>query len=231
MRASGLLCAHTCSSSSPAMQSVLDPIEARVIGTMIEKRITVPDTYPLTINSLVNGCNQSSNRAPVTSLTESEIASAVERLRDRGFTSLYTGAATRVPKYSEAFSERLGLQRAETALLCELMLRGAQMPGELRSRAERMHAFGDLQDVENTLKAMSELTPPLVVQLPREAGARAAKWQHMLFGGELPAVDAPSLPPSRVERDSALTDRVRALETKVAELEDALMALRMQLGA
>lgn len=213
------------------MQAVLDAIEARILGTMIEKRITVPDSCPLTINTLVNGCNQSNNRAPVTSLTESEVSSAVERLRERGFTSLYTGAATRVPKYAETFAERLGLQAKETALLCELMLRGAQMPGELRSRADRMHAFADLSEVESTLQAMSELTPPLVVQLPREAGARAAKWQHMLFGGELPAADAPALPPSRVDRESALADRVAALETKVAELEDALTALRMQLGA
>jgi uncharacterized protein len=212
------------------MQSVLDPIEARVIGTLIEKRITVPDVYPMTINSLVNGCNQSNNRAPVTSLTESEVASAVERLRERGFTSLYTGAATRVPKYSETFAERLGLQRAETALLCELMLRGAQMPGELRSRAERMHAFADLQEVENTLISMSELMPPLVVQLPREAGARSAKWQHMLFGGEIPEATGHALPPSKVERETQLSERVSTLEAKVAELEEMLAALRVQLG-
>ena len=213
------------------MQAVLDAIEARVIGTMIEKRITVPDSYPLTINTLVNGCNQMNNRAPVTSLTEAEVTGAVERLRERGFTSLYTGAATRVPKYAETFAERLGLQAKETALLCELMLRGAQMPGELRSRAERMHAFADLAEVESTLIVMGELTPPLVVQLPREAGARAAKWQHMLFGGELPAADAPALPPSKLDREMALVDRVAALEAKVGELEDALTSLRVQLGA
>jgi uncharacterized protein len=213
------------------MQAVLDPIEARVIGTMIEKRITVPDSYPLTINSIVNGCNQLNNRAPVTALSETEVTSAVERLRDRGFTGLFTGMATRVPKYSENFAERLGLQRAETALLCELMLRGAQMPGELRSRAERLHGFADLAEVENTLVAMSQLTPPLVVQLSREGGARAAKWQHMLFGGELPAADAPTLPPSKHDRETALADRVTALEAKIAELEDALTSLRLQLGA
>jgi uncharacterized protein len=212
------------------MQSVLDPIEARVIGTLIEKRITVPDTYPMTINSLVNGCNQSNNRAPVTSLTEMEVASAVERLRERGFTSLYTGAATRVPKYSESFVERLGLQAAEAAFLCELMLRGAQTPGELRARAERLHAFASLEAVEDTLKAMSELTPPLVVQLSREAGARAAKWQHMLFGGELPEASAAALPPSKVEREAQLSERVATLEAKVAELEETLAALRVQLG-
>ena len=212
------------------MQAVLDAIEARVIGTMIEKRITVPDSYPLTINSIVNGCNQMNNRAPVTALSEAEVTTAVERLRERGFTGLYTGMATRVPKYSETFAERLGLQRAETSLLCELRLRGAQMPGELRSRAERMHAFADLAEVENTLTSMSQLTPPLVVQLPREAGARAAKWQHMLFGGELPAV-APVLPPSKMDRETALIDRIASLEAKVAELEDALTSLRVQLGA
>ena len=213
------------------MQAVLDAIEARVIGTMIEKRITVPDSYPLTINSIVNGCNQMSNRAPVTSLTEAEVTSAVERLRERSFAGLYTGAATRVPKYAERFAERLGIAAAETALLCELMLRGAQMPGELRSRAERMHPFADLSELESTLQAMSELTPPLVVQLPREAGARAAKWQHMLFGGELPAADAVALPPSKMDREAALSERVSALETKVSELEEVLTALRIQLGA
>ena len=213
------------------MQAVLDAIEARVIGTMIEKRITVPDSYPLTINSIVNGCNQMNNRAPVTTLSEAEVTSAVERLRDRGFTGLFTGMATRVPKYSENFAERLGLQRAETALLCELLLRGAQMPGELRSRAERLHAFADLAEVENTLAAMGQLTPPLVVQLPREGGARAAKWQHMLLGGELPAAGATTLPPSKQDRETALAERVTALEAKVAELEDALTSLRVQLGA
>ena len=213
------------------MQAVLDAIEARVIGTMIEKRVTVPDSYPLTINSIVNGCNQMNNRAPVTALSEAEVTSAVERLRDRGFTGLFTGIATRVPKYSETFAERLGLQRAETALLCELMLRGAQMPGELRSRAERLHAFADLAEVESTLSLMAQLTPPLVVQLPREGGARAAKWQHMLFGGELPEAGAHTLPPSKLDRETALADRVTALEAKVAELEDALTSLRLQLGA
>ncbi len=213
------------------MHAVLDAVEARVIGTMIEKRITVPDSYPLTINSIVNGCNQMNNRAPVTSLTEAEVTSAVERLRERGFAGLYTGAATRVPKYAERFAERLGIAAAETALLCELMLRGAQMPGELRSRVERMHAFADLGQLESVLQAMSELTPPLVVQLQREPGARAAKWQHMLFGGELPAADAVPLPPSKMDREAALSERVSALEAKVAELEEVLTALRIQLGA
>ena len=213
------------------MQAVLDPVEARVIGTMIEKRITVPDSYPLTVNSIVNGCNQLNNRAPVTALTEAEVTRAVERLRDRGFTGLFTGIATRVPKYSENFAERLGLQKSDTALLCELMLRGAQMPGELRSRAERLHAFVDLAEVETTLSAMSQLTPPLVVQMPREGGARAAKWQHMLFGGELSASDVPALPPSKMDRETALAVRVTALEAKVAELEDVLTSLRVQLGA
>jgi uncharacterized protein len=212
------------------MQSVLDPIEARVIGTLIEKRITVPDVYPMTINSLVNGCNQSNNRAPVTSLTESEVTSAVERLRERGFTSLYTGAATRVPKYSETFCERLCLGTEDVAIMCELMLRGAQTSGEIRARAERMHAFASLDALETALHAMSELTPPLVVQLPREAGARAAKWQHMLFGGELPEAATVTLPPSKQVRENVLEERVASLEAKVVELEETLASLRLQLG-
>jgi uncharacterized protein YceH (UPF0502 family) len=104
------------------------------------------------------------------------------------------------------------------------------MPGELRSRADRLHAFADLGEVESTLRAMSELTPPLVVQLPREAGARAAKWQHMLFGGELPTADALALPPSKLDREAALAERVAQLETRVTELEEVLAALRMKLG-
>jgi uncharacterized protein len=212
------------------MQAVLDPIEARVIGTLIEKRITVPDVYPMTINSLVNGCNQSNNRAPVTSLTESEVTSAVERLRERGFTSLYTGAATRVPKYSETFCERLGLSTQDVAIMCELMLRGAQTAGEIRARAERMHAFASLDTLEAALQAMNELTPPLVMQLPREAGARAAKWQHMLFGGELADFTSVALPPSKQVRENALEERIATLEGRVADLEQAIAALRGQLG-
>lgn len=212
------------------MSNVLDPIEARVIGTLIEKRITVPDSYPLTILALVNGCNQSNNRAPVMTLDEAEVSRAVERLRERGFTSLYLGAATRVPKYTETFCDRLGLAAPEAALLCELMLRGAQMPGELRARAERLHRFGDLAEVEATLQGMAGTTPPLVIVLPREPGARAARWQHTLFGDDALAGAATASLATPSERRAG-ADRIAALEARVDELEAALAALRVALGS
>ena len=171
------------------------------------------------------------NRAPVTALSESEVASAVERLRERGFTSLYTGAAaTRGAQVRRDLCEKLGLSPREVCPAVRADAARRADASELRSRAERMHAFADLAEVEITLKAMGELTPPLVVQLPRGPAPAPLKWQHMLFGGELPAADAPALPPSKPIVKPRSSGRVAALEAKVAELEDALTALRDATG-
>ncbi len=215
------------------MKAMFDAIELRVLGTMVEKQLTVPDSYPLTVNTLVNGCNQQNNRHPVTSLSEAEVIAALERLRERGFVGLYTGAATRVPKYTVQLAEKLTLKPEETAILTELILRGAQTPGELRSRAERMHTLPSLAEVETILHALAALVPPLVVQLPREPGARAAKWMHTLGGADLSTLhttEVPALPPSREAREAELQARLQALETRVEALEAALHALRIQLG-
>lgn len=212
---------------------MFDPIELRVLGTMIEKRLTVPDVYPLTVNTLVHGCNQQNNRHPVTSLTEGEVTAALERLRERGFVGLYTGAATRVPKYTEHLAERLTLAPPEVALMTELILRGPQTPGELRQRAERMHPFASLEDVERTLAALAALVPPLAVLLPREPGARAAKWMHTLGGADVTALiegQPLKLPPSREVQEAGLRERLEALEARVEALEAELRALRLQLG-
>ncbi len=215
------------------MEAMFDPIELRVLGTMVEKRLTVPDVYPITVNTLVHGCNQQNNRHPVTSLTEGEVTAALERLRERGFVGLYTGAATRVPKYTEHLAERLTLAPPEVALMTELILRGPQTPGELRQRAERMHAFDSLEDVERTLAALAALVPPLVALLPREPGARAAKWMHTLGGADVTALvegQPMQLPPSREAREAALVERIATLEARVDTLEAELKALRLQLG-
>ena len=215
------------------MEAMFDAIELRVLGTLVEKRITVPDSYPLTLNALVNGCNQQNNRHPVTMLSEQEVNAAVERLRERGFVGLYTGSATRVPKYTEALAEKLGLARAETAVLTELILRGAQTAGELRSRAERMCPFESLTEVEATLSALAALVPPLAIALPRETGARAVKWIHTLSGADVTALREPSaaaLPPSREQREQAMQQRLDALESRLATLEAEFQALRIRLG-
>ncbi|MCS6995639.1 MAG: YceH family protein [Casimicrobiaceae bacterium] len=215
------------------MEAMFDAVELRVLGTMLEKRATVPDVYPMTVNALVHGCNQLNNRNPVMNLSESEVTAALERLRERGFVGLYTGAATRVPKYTVALGEKLGLKPPELALLTELILRGPQTPGELRQHAERLHAFGSLAELEETLAALSVLAPPLVVRLPKEPGARAYQWMHTLGGVDFEALaQAPSesTAPRPAAAESSLAGRLSAVEARVAALEAQLAALREQLG-
>ncbi|MDX2153822.1 MAG: YceH family protein [Bryobacteraceae bacterium] len=158
----------------------LDPIEIRVLAALVEKDMATPEYYPLTLNALVNACNQKSNREPVTSLAEQAVAGALERLRRRGLAFELSGPGHRVPKHGQRLTEALNLGRREAALLCELMLRGPQTPGELRSRAERLHGFSDLEEVESVLRKLAETAPPRVILLPREPGTREARWAHLL---------------------------------------------------
>ena len=130
------------------MELTLHPVEARVLGSLIEKEITTPEYYPLSLNALVNACNQKSNRDPAVSYDEETVLQALELLRNKGLVTTITGAGSRVPKYSHRFSEKLNLGRREIAILCELMLRGPQTVGELRTRGERLHRFNDLTEVE-----------------------------------------------------------------------------------
>lgn len=210
------------------MDIVLDPVETRVLGSLIEKEITTPEYYPLTLNALVNACNQKSNRDPVLNFDEEIVAEAIDRLRDKRLIGVLTGGSNRVPKYNQRLSERLNLGRRETALLCELMVRGPQTPGELHGRASRMHRFSDIDEVDSCLRGLAEFDGgPLVVQLPRQPGRKESRFAHLLSGE--PAT-APVSDAEPVRASSGLEPRVAALESEVAALREQLARVTRELG-
>ncbi len=202
----------------------LDPIEIRVLGCLLEKERTTPDGYPLTLNALTSAVNQKSNRDPVMELTASEVDSVLARLRSEVLVWPEEGARTR--KWTHNLDRKWELSPAEMALMTVLMLRGAQTPGELRSRTERMHPFASSADVENTLGGLAGGEEPLVVQLARQPGQKEARWSH-LVGGE------PDEPTSVFVASAAppagLSERVAELEERVARLEEALAAAGLDL--
>ena len=180
----------------------LDPIEQRVIGSLLEKERTVPDTYPMTLNGLRTACNQSSGRDPILALSETEVQAALDRLRPRGLTRvLHPSHGARQPKFRQVLDEVLALEDGERAVLTLLLLRGAQTPGELRSRAERLHAFGGLGEVETALTGLADREEPLVHELDRQPGQKERRWRHRLGPMAEPVVVAP--PPRRVDAGPA----------------------------
>jgi len=203
------------------MDFTLHPVEVRVLGSLLEKEITTPEYYPLSLNALVAACNQKSNRDPVLRFDEDTVEQALETLRGKGLLLTVTGAGSRVPKYGHRISERLNLGRRELALLCELMLRGPQTLGELRTRGERMHRFDDLSEVERVLESM----PELVVKLPRRAGEKEARYTQQLSG-------PPAISEEETERgvapETVRTDRIAMLETEVAQMRGELDELKRQ---
>ncbi len=160
------------------MDFSLDADEVRVLGSLLEKEITTPEYYPLSLNALVNACNQKSNRDPVVHFDEETVERVLSMLRDKGLLLTATGAGSRVPKYGHRLSEKLNLGRRELAILCELMVRGPQTLGELRTRAERMHRFDDVSEVESVLDRM----PELVTKLPRRAGGEGSALRSVAGG-------------------------------------------------
>lgn len=201
------------------MDLQLHPIEVRVLGSLLEKEITTPEYYPLSLNALVNACNQKSNRDPMVNFDEGTVEQALHSLRDKGLLLSITGAGSRVQKYAHRISEKLNLGRPELAILCELMLRGPQTTGELRNRADRMHTFDDTDQVQSVIDRM----PELIVKLERRPGEKESRYAHLLSGP--PAVshsepDQPSQP--------ARQDRISALENEVAQLRNELADLRQQ---
>src|SRR5579884_471883 len=166
-----------------ASEPLLSPVEARVLGALIEKEITTPEYYPLSLNALVNACNQKSNRDPVVAYDDDTVEDALELLRAKGLAVRITGSGSRVPKHAHRFGEKFNFGRRELAILCELMLRGPQTTGELRNRSERMHHFDDLDEVETILQRLMEHEPdPLVVRLARQPGEKEARYAHLLCG-------------------------------------------------
>jgi uncharacterized protein YceH (UPF0502 family) len=209
---------------SPA-HLLLHPVELRVLGSLIEKEITTPEYYPLSLNALVNACNQKSNRDPVMSLEEDAVLEAIDALRDKRFATIITGAGSRVPKYAHRFSETLNLGRREIAVMCELILRGPQTIGELRNRTERMHKFDDLSEVESIIERL----PEMIAKLPRRAGEKEARYAH-LFSGPVQVYEAgPEAPAAtRPDRTAALEAEVAALREEVRLLKDQFAEFRKQ---
>jgi uncharacterized protein len=211
------------------MELVLDTAEARVLGSLMEKETTTPDYYPLSLNALINACNQKSNREPVMQLDESEVQEALDSLSRKGLAGPTSTVESRVTKYEHRVGEVFNLGRRESALLCVLLLRGPQTPGELRGRSERLHRFDDLGEVQSTLQRMAEFSPPLVKMLPRLPGTKESRYSHLLSGDVENWEPAPSAAqPS--QDDSAQAERMAALEAQVALLQQAVEELRRQLG-
>lgn len=206
----------------------LSDVEVRVLGALIEKDITTPDYYPLSLNALVNACNQKNNRDPVMALNEDAVRAALESLQAQRLAGPASGADSRVTKYEHRMQEVFNFDRRETALLCVLMLRGAQTPGELRGRAERMYRFEELEDVNATLDKLSQRDPALVAVLPRQPGTKESRWMHLL-SGNAPAAEA--APARERETFSGEDDRVARLESEVGELKREVAEMRVQLAA
>jgi uncharacterized protein len=211
------------------MDFVLDPVEIRVLGSLIEKEITTPEYYPLTLNALINACNQKSNRDPAVSYDEDTVSDAIDSLREKHLITVLTGGSNRVPKYGHRLGQRLNLGRRETAILCELMLRGPQTVGELKDRAGRMHRFSDLEEVESCLRGMAEFPGgPLITQLARQPGRKEARYGHLL-SGEAPVEE--HVPDGAVPRAAGgMEARVFALENEMRELRDQLARIQRELG-
>jgi hypothetical protein len=213
--------ASDCHAKLKTMDLLLQPAEARVLGSLLEKEVTTPEYYPLSLNALVNACNQKSNRDPVVEYDSSTVERALELLREKGLLLAITGGGSRVPKYGHRISEKLNLGRRELAILCELMLRGPQTLGELRTHSERMHPFDDLEQVEGVIERL----PELIVKLPRRPGEKEVRYAHLLSGTPaLSETDPEAHPAARVDRP----DRVAALEAEVATLRAELESLKQQ---
>lgn len=209
--------------------TVLTEIETRVLGALIEKQVTTPEYYPLTLNALTLACNQKNNRYPVTSYTENQVADGLESLREKNLTYVFYGSTSRVPKYKHVMPEVMRLNAAETALMCALMLRGAQTLGELRGNASRLHEFSSLEEVEQTLNDLiSRDMDPLVVRLPRQPGQKEGRFAHLLSG----EIDVEALAAAETERvlvpRRSGSEQFERLEQKVDVLTAEVEKLKEQ---
>ena len=212
------------------MSTILSDVELRVLGSLIEKQITTPEYYPLTLNALTLACNQKNNRNPVTSYDEQTVADAIETLRVKNLAYVFYGSNSRVPKYKHVMPEIFHLSHTELSLMCLLMLRGPQTPGELHSRSGRMFDFTGLQDVEETLNSLIIKEPdPLVARLARQPGQKETRFAHLL-SGEIPAESLTESTPGRefsTPRPGS-SERITHLEQEVARLSDEVQSLQEQ---
>jgi len=205
-------------------------IEIRVLGSLVEKDITTPDYYPLSLNALVNACNQKNNREPVMSLDEQTVRDALSTLQEKRLAGPASGADSRVSKYEHRLQEVFNFDRREIAIVCALLLRGPQTPGELRGRSDRMYHFETLDDVISTLDRLAQRDPALVAILPRQPGTKESRYMH-LFSGEPPDLDVVRESTPATKATNSAGDRLSALEQEVARLRQELSEVQQQLAA
>ena len=213
---------------------ILTEIETRVLGSLIEKDIATPDYYPLSLNALVNACNQKNNRDPVMTLDEAAVRDALATLQEKRLAGPASGADSRVTKFEHRLQEVFNFDRREIAVVCVLLLRGLQTPGELRSRTERMYHFEALDDIVSTLDRLAQRDPPLARVLPRQPGTKESRYTH-LFSGEPPEPDAadranPARPAPASAATNSVVDRVTTLEEEVSRLRQELLEVQQQLA-
>ena len=218
------------------MNDNLNEYEARVLGALVEKQITTPDYYPLTLNALVNACNQKNNRHPVVSYGEEVVRQALDGLREKKLAYVFHGAESRVAKYGHLFPKSYDLSPPEVAIMCVLLLRGPQTPGELRGRTANMHNFELLAEVETTLDGLTSRSPnPLALKLPRQPGTKESRYAHLLSGEvEIEVIEPRTISVStavgRAEQDrlSRMEEELQALRREVDELKEGFAAFRKQ---
>jgi uncharacterized protein len=207
------------------MHPVLNEFELRVVGSLIEKQIATPAYYPMTLNALTNACNQKNHRDPVVSYDEATVERAIDGLRAKNMAYVFHGSEARVPKFAQQFSKYFELNMGEIAVLCVLILRGPQTPGELRSRTAHLHHFEQLSEIENTLESLMSREQPLVARLTRQPGARESRYAH-LIGGELVAEYHSEI---TVNQRQPERDRIEKLEAEVSLLRQEIEQLKSQL--
>ena len=213
--------------TAPTLQ--LNQLEVRVLGSLIEKDITTPDYYPLSLNALVNACNQKNNRDPIMTLDEDSVRQALGSLQEKRLAGPAGGADSRVTKYEHRLQEVFNFDRREIAIVCVLLLRGLQTPGELRGRSERMYRFETLDDVQSTIQRLHDRQPSLVRVLPRQPGTKESRYVHLFSEDTWPTETNPgySVPGPRAASDSV---RLAALEAEVAAVKQEIVELKQQLS-
>lgn len=220
------------------MNTTLNEYELRALGALVEKQIATPDYYPMTLNSLVNACNQKNHRDPVVSYDETIVARALDSLREKNLAYVFHGSEARAPKYGHLFHKAFELSEAEVPLMCVLILRGPQTSGELRSRTQHLRGFESLAEVETLLQGLSLRDNPLIVKLPRQPGSRESRFAHLLGGPveveqrEAPPYQAPSIQKAQAENDkiAKLEEEIVSLRQELSELKQQFMEFKKELG-
>jgi uncharacterized protein YceH (UPF0502 family) len=207
------------------MPEVLSEIEARILGSLVEKQLTTPEYYPLTLNALVNACNQKSNREPVVSYDDRTVTDALEALRDRNLVYVFYGSTSRVPKYKHMLPSVYELEPSETAVIDVMLLRGPQTLGELRTRTERLYEFSNLGEVQETLDGLIRRDDPLVVRLPVQPGQKEARFAHLL-SGEIDVEALAAAQATRTTRGGGDAERIEKLERDVESLREEIEQIR-----